>query len=206
MDGVLVDTAHFHYSAWKRLAQELGFDFTLAQNEALKGVSRTRSLDILLDFGGIKLDEQAKIQLCDQKNHWYVDSLQSITPQALLPGAREALLFCKRQHIGTALGSASKNARLILNLTGLTDLFDAIIDGHATSDAKPDPAVFLLGAQALKFNPEDCLVFEDSEAGILAARAAKMGVIGIGAVEQLSGADQVYPDLSAFLGTYSCTP
>ncbi|GIP23456.1 beta-phosphoglucomutase [Paenibacillus sp. J22TS3] len=195
LDGVLVDTAKYHYLAWKRLAEELGFVFTEQDNERLKGVSRTASLEILLGIGGLQLDEEAKQQLAERKNTWYVESISRMDESEILPGALDFLRACRSKGIKVALGSASKNAMLILNNTGLTPYFDAIIDGTKTSAAKPDPEVFVLGSEEVGVPPENCVVFEDAEAGIEAAIRAGMRSVGIGSPENLSRANLVVPSL-----------
>lgn len=197
LDGVLVDTAVYHYRAWKQLAGELGFDFTEKDNERLKGISRMASLEILLEIGGLEFDEAKKQELADRKNRYYLDCITRMDESAVLPGAAEFLKACRQNGIKTALGSASKNAMIILERTGLTPLFDAIIDGNRTSKAKPDPEVFLLGAQELGVEPSACLVFEDAEAGVEAARRAGMRCIGIGSPDVLHQADRVVPSLAA---------
>lgn len=193
LDGVVVDTAKYHFIAWKELAKELGFDFTEADNERLKGVSRVRSLEILLEIGGIELDDERKEQLAAQKNENYVSYIRKMKPDEILPGVEDFLGELKKNGILIALGSASKNAPLILKQIGLTHLFDAIIDGNSVSKAKPDPEVFLKGAEALNVEPTDCVVFEDAQAGIEAARNAGMHVIGIGHPDNLKNADFVMP-------------
>lgn len=195
LDGVLVDTAKYHYLAWKRLADELGFEFTEQDNERLKGVSRMASLDILLSIGGVELDDAAKAELAERKNNWYVEMITKMDHSEILPGAIEFLEECRSNGIKVALGSASKNAMTILNNTGLTPYFDAIIDGTKTAAAKPDPEVFTLGASELGVTPEQCVVFEDAEAGIEAAQRAGMRSIGIGSQETLGKADLLIPSL-----------
>jgi beta-phosphoglucomutase len=180
LDGVIVDTAKYHYIAWKQLANEMGFDFTEQDNERLKGVSRMASLNILLELGNITKTEQEKEELAQRKNDHYVTFITKMEPDEILPGARAFLMTCKNAGIATALGSASKNAMTILNRLQLTELFDTIIDGTHTSKAKPDPEVFLKGAEALAIEPKHCVVFEDAEAGIEAALAAGMHCVGIG--------------------------
>lgn len=179
LDGVIVDTAKYHYLAWKELAKRLGFDFKESDNERLKGVSRMRSLDILLEVGGIIATEEEKLQMAEEKNNRYVDMLQNLDKSELLEGAEEYLLKLKSEGVLISLGSASKNAPLILDKLGITHLFDAIVDGNCVSKAKPDPEVFLKGAEMLGLKPCDCVVFEDSQAGIEAARNAGCGVIAI---------------------------
>ncbi|MDR2211947.1 MAG: beta-phosphoglucomutase [Spirochaetaceae bacterium] len=189
LDGVLVDTAKYHYLAWKRLAEELGFCFTEADNERLKGVSRLRSLEILLEVGHRSMNGEEKAAAAEKKNAWYVEYLSTLDTGALLPGSREYLEQLRLGGIKTALGSASKNAPLILERLGITPLFDAVIDGNLVSRAKPDPEVFLLGAEKLALPPGSCVVFEDSAAGIEAARAGGMRAIGVGRPENLPGAE-----------------
>ncbi|MEC0202366.1 beta-phosphoglucomutase [Paenibacillus lautus] len=198
LDGVLVDTAKYHYIAWKRLAGELGFEFTEQDNERLKGVSRMASLDILLEVGGVTLDESAKLALAEKKNAWYVEYISNMDESEILPGALEFIRALKDRGIKVALGSASKNAMLILNNTGLTPYFDAIIDGTKTAQAKPDPEVFTMGAHELGARPDACVVFEDAEAGIEAATRAGMRSVGIGSPETLGRANIVLPSLEGF--------
>ncbi len=188
LDGVIVDTAKYHFIAWKQLANDMGFDFTEQDNERLKGVSRMASLDILLEIGGIAKSVQEKEELARRKNNHYVTFITQMKPDEILPGAREFLMTCKDAGIATALGSASKNAMTILNRLQLTELFDTIIDGTHTSKAKPDPEVFLKGAEALAAHPADCVVFEDAEAGVEAALAAGMHCVGIGSAAVLNKA------------------
>ncbi|WP_150275594.1 beta-phosphoglucomutase [Paenibacillus tepidiphilus] len=196
LDGVLVDTARYHFIAWRELAEQLGFVFTEQDNERLKGVSRAASLDILLEIGGLTLDEAEKARLAEQKNNRYVQYISKMDSSEILPGALEFLQECRAAGIKTALGSASKNAATILSNTGLTPYFDAIIDGTHTSAAKPDPEVFLLGAQAVGVAPAHCVVFEDAEAGVEAATRAGMRSVGIGSPETLGAANQVVPSLA----------
>ncbi|GIP52757.1 MULTISPECIES: beta-phosphoglucomutase [Paenibacillus] len=195
LDGVLVDTAKYHYLAWKRLADELGFEFTEQDNERLKGVSRMASLDILLSVGGVELDEAAKLELAERKNNWYFDMISKMDDSEILPGALEFLKDCRENGLKVALGSASKNAMTILNNTGLTPYFDAIIDGTRTTSAKPDPEVFTLGATELGVSPDECVVFEDAEAGIEAAQRAGMRSVGIGSPCTLGKANLVIASL-----------
>ena len=198
LDGVLVDTAKYHYLAWKRLANELGFDFTERENERLKGVSRMRSLEILLEVGGLEMDEATKAAAAERKNRWYVEYIEEMDESELLPGARECLLRLREKRVKIALGSASKNAPTIVARLKIKELFDAVIDGNRTSMAKPDPEVFLLGAQELGMEPAGCVVFEDAEAGLQAARAAGMYAVGIGKADVLKSADCVVAGLHAF--------
>jgi len=196
LDGVLVDTARYHYLAWKRLAHELGFDFSRRDNERLKGVSRDRSLEILLEIGRLSVDAAAKRELAEKKNRWYVESISHMDETEVLPGGRPFLEELRRAGIRTALGSASKNAMTILRRTQLVDLFDAIVDGTKTARAKPDPEVFLLGARELQVEPQHCAVFEDAAAGIEAALRARMYCVGVGSREALNQAQLVVGSLA----------
>ena len=169
LDGVIVDTAVYHYKAWKRLANELGFDFTEHDNEKLKGVSRMASLDLILQWGGLTKTDAEKEELAARKNAWYVDMINQMTPAEILPGAKEFVESCKSAGIKTALGSASKNSGTILEKVGIDHLFDVVVDGNRVSKPKPDPEVFLKGAEELHIPPANCVVFEDAIAGIEAA-------------------------------------
>jgi beta-phosphoglucomutase len=199
LDGVLVDTAAYHYLAWRRLARELGFDFSEQDNERLKGVSRMRSLEILLETGGYTMDDEEKAEAAAKKNGWYAGYLRTLDESALLPGAREFLERLRTGGVRIALGSASKNAPLILERLGIAGLFNAVIDGNAVSKAKPDPEVFLKGAEALGLSPDLCVVFEDALAGIEAARSGGMRVIAVGNPELLPGADRYVSSLKDML-------
>jgi beta-phosphoglucomutase len=195
LDGVIVDTAKYHYRAWKKMANELGFDFTEQDNERLKGVSRMRSLEILLEIGGKSFSEEEKLEMAEKKNAWYVEYIKNMDESELLEGSKEYLKKLRNSRIKVALGSASKNAPMILNNLNIMELFDVVIDGNQVSKAKPDPEVFSLGASELRLRPEDCVVFEDSEAGIEAAKRAGMKTVGIGKKEILKDADMVVKGL-----------
>jgi beta-phosphoglucomutase len=197
LDGVIVDTAKYHYLAWRNLANALGFDFTEEQNELLKGVSRVKSLEILLSIGKVELPEEKKQTLLLQKNKEYLEYVNKMTSEEILPGVNDLLNFLEINDIKYALGSASKNAPLILEKVGLLNRFTAIVDGNDVSKAKPDPEVFLIGARKLQMNPENCVVVEDAIAGIQAANAAKMISIGIGDANVLNEADYVFKDMTA---------
>jgi beta-phosphoglucomutase len=195
LDGVIVDTAKYHYLAWKRLAAEMGFEFTPEHNEALKGVSRMASLGILLSVGGVKKNAQEKEALATRKNNWYVEYISRMTPGEILPGSIDLLAGLRKKGVLIAIGSASKNAGMILDRIGITNMFDAIIDGYKITHAKPDPEVFLKGAEELGLNPAYCVVFEDAIAGVEAALAAGMKCVGIGDRKNLGKAHIVVPDL-----------
>jgi beta-phosphoglucomutase len=195
LDGVIVDTAVYHYKAWKRLANELGFDFTEEDNEKLKGVSRVRSLELILQWGGVTKTYAEKEELANRKNEWYVEMISHMTPAEILPGAKEFLETCRAAGLKTALGSASKNSMTILNKINLAGLFDAIIDGNHVSKPKPDPEVFLKGAEAVGVAPANCVVFEDAIAGIEAALNGGMKAVGIGSPQVLTKANLVVSGL-----------
>ncbi|MGE0088245.1 MAG: beta-phosphoglucomutase [Bacteroidales bacterium] len=195
LDGVIVDTAIFHYQAWKRLANELGFDITIHQNEHLKGISRLDSLEIVLEIGKINnLSEKEKIELATRKNDWYKEYILKMTPDDILPGVSDFLKKLKSANHKIAIGSSSKNSGIILEKIGLSNYFDAVIDGNKISFSKPDPEVFIKAAKELKANPKNCIVFEDAAAGIEAAHNAGMKAIGVGTQEVLCKADLVIPD------------
>lgn len=196
LDGVIVDTAVYHYKAWKRLANELGFDFTEEDNEKLKGVSRIRSLELILELGGVSKTDAEKEELAARKNAWYVDMINQMTPAEILPGAKEFLETCIKAGIKTGLGSASKNSMTILEKTGITHFFNAVIDGNKVSKPKPDPEVFLKGAEELGVKPENCVVFEDAIAGVEAAINGGMKVVGIGSPNVLGNANLVISGLN----------
>jgi len=196
LDGVIVDTAKYHYLAWRNLANSLGFDFTEEQNEHLKGVSRVKSLEVLLEIGNVNLTEDKKKTLLDVKNNEYLEYVNKMTPDEILPGVIRILDFLDKKGVKYALGSASKNASLILEKVGLLDRFSALVDGNDVSKAKPDPEVFLIGASKLKTDPENCIVVEDAIAGVQAANKAKMLSIGIGSREVLHEANYIFKDMN----------
>ncbi len=191
LDGVIVDTAKYHYLAWKELADNLGFDFTKSDNERLKGVSRMRSLDILLKIGNKQFNEETKLKFAENKNKVYLKYILKMTPGEILPGVIDFLKELKSKKIKIALGSASKNAMTILTQLKLTDYFDTVIDGTSVNKAKPDPEVFLKGAESLNLKPEECIVFEDAEAGIEAAIKGGFKSVGIGSIDNLGKANYV---------------
>lgn len=193
LDGVIVDTAKYHYLAWKRLALELGFEFKLEDNEKLKGVSRMASLEILLKVGNLSFNEEAKLIMADKKNNWYVEYISKIDRTEILPGVEEFVILLKENGIKVGIGSASKNTMTILKNIDMLKYFDTIIDGTKVSKAKPDPEVFLMGARELELRNEECVVFEDAEAGIEAAIRAGMYAIGIGSPQNLGAAKKVIP-------------
>ncbi len=189
LDGVIVDTAKYHYLAWKQIADELKIDFKLKDNELLKGVSRERSFEIILELGDRKMSREERNEYCRRKNKIYLEYINKMTEEEILPGVNEFLSDAKKNAYKVALGSASKNANIILTKIKLKDPFDAIIDGEKVSEAKPNPEVFTKCACALGLKNEECIVFEDSAAGIQAAHNANMLAVGIGTKENLPKAD-----------------
>ncbi len=191
LDGVIVDTARYHYLAWRRLARELGFDFSPEHNERLKGVSRMQSLEILLEIGGKKLSEYEMNKAAQRKNAWYIDFISTLTPDEILPGVLDFIHDMDKYRIKKAIGSASKNAGIILKRLQIESMFDILIDGNKITKAKPDPEIFLLAAKALRRKPEECIVFEDAIAGVEAAKKGGMSCIGVGDPAILKQADLV---------------
>ncbi|MDI9857854.1 MULTISPECIES: beta-phosphoglucomutase [Flectobacillus] len=198
LDGVIVDTAVYHFQAWRRLANELGFDFTEHQNEQLKGISRMESLELILNWGGVTLTEEEKVAWATKKNQWYLDLVMQMTPNEVLPGVPEFLKSLRANGIKIALGSASKNSKLILERIQMLDYFDAIIDGNNITKGKPDPQVFLMGAEATGAQPSECVVFEDAVAGVQAAKAGGMKAVGVGSADILTEADIVIATFEDF--------
>ena len=199
LDGVIVDTAHYHYLAWKKLAAELGIDLTPEHNERLKGVSRLQSLDIILALGGINhLSATEKEKLAHQKNTWFVDFIERMSPDEIFPGVKRLIETLRSRGVSVALASSSKNARTVLELLHISGLFDAVVDGTMVLNSKPDPEVFLLAASKLNLKPEECIVFEDAEAGVEAALRAGMKCVGIGDPAQLGKAHKVLPRTADF--------
>lgn len=202
LDGVLVDTAIYHFQAWHRLAEDLGYSFSIVDNEQLKGVSRIESLELILKWAGVEKSEAEKANLLVLKNQWYLELIEQLNPDHLLSGSLELLKRLQQKGIKIGLGSASKNAMGILVKTGIITYFDALIDGNIVQLSKPNPEVFLKGAEVLEIVPAHCLVLEDAQAGIDAARAAGMQVIGIGLEEHLKGADLVVADLGTLVDKF----
>ncbi len=198
LDGVLIDTAKYHYIAWKRLAQSLGVEFTEHDNEQLKGVSRVESLEYILTKGNIQLPQVKKEELMDAKNTWYLELVATMKPEELLPNVREFLTELKSHNILIGLGSSSKNAQMILDKTGIHKYFDTVVDGRHTTHSKPHPEVFLTGAKQLHVQPSQTVVFEDAVSGIAAALAGGFYAIGLGDPQVLKQAHVVIPSLQGF--------
>ena len=196
LDGVIVDTAKYHFLAWQNLANNLSISFSEEQNEQLKGVSRVRSLEKILEWGNKTISEEEFTRLMAEKNEEYLAYISKMDTSEILPDVPRILNYLISKNQAIALGSASKNARIILDKVELTNKFNTIVDGTDVSKAKPDPEVFLIGAKALDIAPEDCVVFEDSVAGVQAANIANMISIGIGDAKVLHEADYVFKDFT----------
>lgn len=196
LDGVIVDTAKYHFLAWKRLAESIGITFTETQNEQLKGVSRVKSLEKILEWGNKEIDQLTFDQLMAQKNEEYLGYIATMDAKEILPDVERVLQFLVTSEQPIALGSASKNARVILEKVNLISEFNAIVDGTNVTKAKPDPEVFLNAAAQLSMLPSNCIVFEDSVAGVQAANSAGMVSIGIGSAATLHEATYVFNDFT----------
>ncbi|MBV7269544.1 beta-phosphoglucomutase [Winogradskyella luteola] len=202
LDGVIVDTAKYHFLAWKKLAKSLDIDFTEEENEQLKGVSRVRSLEKILSWGNKTISEEKFTELMAKKNDDYLSHISKMDENEILPDVPRILNLLKENKQLISLGSASKNARTILERVHLKENFNAIVDGNDVSKAKPDPEVFLIAAELLHTKPEDCIVFEDSVAGVEAANIVNMISIGIGSEEVLAHADYVFKDFTEISDTF----
>lgn len=196
LDGVLVDTAKYHYKAWKKLADRLGIPFSKEKNEQFKGVSRKRCLELLLQWGNITATSQQFETWMTEKNGDYLAYIDRMDESEILPDVPRILKYLQLHHIPMAVGSASKNARPILEKIGLLPYFDVVVDGTQVSRAKPDPEVFLIAASKLGISAKSCVVFEDAVAGIEAANIGGMISVGIGNAQTLSQADYVYRDFT----------
>ena len=189
LDGVLVDTAKYHYLAWKQIADELGVPFDEEANESFKGVSRTGCMDMLVDMGGLDMPDDEKAAYCTSKNGLFTDFIKGMDESEILPGAKEFIIDAKAEGYLIGLGSSSKNAPTILKQVGLAELFDVVVDGTMIVNAKPDPQVFSLGAELLGVAPEQTIVFEDARAGVEAAHRAGMKAVGLKPQGKLGDAD-----------------
>jgi beta-phosphoglucomutase len=195
LDGVIVDTARYHFLAWKKLTDQLGVHFTEEDNERLKGVSRMASLEIILEIGNINTDDSTKLEYATLKNKWYTDFISKMTPNEILPGSLDFIKELRKANIRVAIGSASKNTPLILKRVGILELFDAVADGNIVSKAKPDPDIFIKAAEMVNVKPGKCVVFEDAVAGVQAALNAGMMCIGVGSPKILIKAHYVVSGL-----------
>lgn len=198
LDGVICDTAKYHFLAWKRLANRLNIPFDEERNELLKGVSRMESLDILLNDHVNSYSQEEKVKMATEKNQWYVEYIKQMTKDELNIGVMDFINSLKKDNIKISLGSASKNAPLILERLEIKDLFDAIVDGNIVANAKPDPEVFTTAAKLIDLPYDNCIVFEDAVAGVEAAHRANMKCVGVGSPETLSMADYIIPDFKDF--------
>lgn len=180
LDGVIVSTDNCHYLAWQRMADEEGISFDRTVNERLRGVSRMESLEIILEKAAREYTDEEKQQLAARKNAYYVELIGSLTEKDILPGALDTIHMLKARGVKVAIGSSSRNTPIILRQIGLSNAFDAVADGNAIKNSKPDPEVFLLAANLLGLEPKNCLVVEDADAGIEAALGGGMRALGVG--------------------------
>jgi beta-phosphoglucomutase len=197
LDGVLVSTDEFHYRAWARLANDENIPFSRKDNQRQRGVSRMESLEVLLERSEREYPDHEKNEMAARKNQYYVESLQKLTPESVLPGVRRLLCELKKSNVKLAVGSSSRNAPLIMKKTELLKYFDAVADGNDITKSKPDPEVFLIAANRLELKPEECLVVEDANAGVEAALKAKMQVLAVGAARHHPAADLRAENLNA---------
>jgi len=193
MDGVVVDTTWYHYLSWKYAAKTINFDFQARDNEQLKGVSRHQAVEIILELAHQTKSPEEKIALCELKNKWFLNYVDTMSDDDLVPGVLPFLSQARKIGLKIGLGSGSRNARYIISKMQLTSNFDVIVDGNEIKSGKPDPEVFIKVASLLQQTPSKCLVFEDAEAGVKAARAAGMQVVGVGNSDILNQADLVIP-------------
>ncbi len=195
LDGVIVDTVPAHFIAWKTMADELNIPFTADDNEHLKGISRKDSMKRILALGNMTKTDEEIDQMTDKKNAIYVEIISKMTADDILPGVVDFIQLLKDHKIPIAIGSASKNTPTILKAVGLDSTFDAIVDGNQVTHGKPDPEVFLKGAERLQVAPEECLVLEDAISGVEAAKRGGMKCLGVGEANILGKADKVVPNL-----------
>lgn len=198
LDGVITDTARYHYLAWKRLAETQGVHFDEAFNEHLKGIDRMGSLELILASAGRSYTQEEKLALADEKNRHYVQLIASMSPADLLPGAVQALDACRAAGLKIGLASVSKNAFAVLAMLGITDKFDYVVDAAKIAKGKPDPEIFLKAASELGVAPQRCLGVEDAVAGVASIKAAGMTALGVGDPAVLTQADRVIPGLDHF--------
>ena len=199
LDGVIVSTDDLHYKAWKHMADLEKIDFDKKINHRLRGVSRMESLNIILEKATKKYSDQEKEELARIKNDYYVDLLNELTPNDILPNVNEVLIALREKSIKIAIGSSSKNAKNILNHIELSDMFDVIADGHDINHSKPAPDVFLIAAKRLGVDPKDCIVVEDAVAGIEAAKRADMIAVAVSDAKKSDLADYKFDHINALL-------
>lgn len=198
LDGVITDTAHYHYLAWKQLAEGLGVPFDQAFNEQLKGIDRMGSLDLILGAAAGNYTDAQKRELADVKNRHYQELIATMSAVDLLPGALDALHTVRAAGLGIGLASVSRNAFTVLDRLGIRDCFDVVVDAALIANSKPDPEIFLTAAAQLGVAPQDCLGVEDAVAGVAAIKSAGMTALGIGSAQVLTQADRVIPGLDQF--------
>ena len=198
LDGVIVTTDDYHYEAWKKIADQENIYFDREINERLRGVSRMESLEIILEKSSKIYNEEEKIELATRKNDYYKNLLENLTKEDILPGILETLNYLENKKIKTAIGSSSKNTMFILNKIGLTNRFDAIVDGTMIKNSKPDPEVFLQAAEKVGIKTEKCLVIEDADAGVEAGKRAGMRVLGVGSAKNNENADYKSENMEEF--------
>lgn len=196
LDGVIANTARYHFLSWQRIAEEEGFEVPAVVDDLVKGVDRMASLDIVLGYAPRAYSDAEKTRLAARKNELYVEMITSLTPDDVLPGAGELLAILKSSGLGVALASASKNAQPVLKALGIADQFDYIADANFITHPKPHPEIFLTAAQGLQLKPEQCVGIEDAAAGVTAIKAAGMFALGVGEQALLKEADVVVPDLT----------
>jgi beta-phosphoglucomutase len=195
LDGVITDTSEFHFRAWQRLAGEEGLPFSRQDNEALRGVARRESLNLILK--GKKIPEATADAWMERKNNYYIEMVKNMSPGDLLPGAEQLLEELHQAGFRVAVASSSKNARLVIQRLHLGNFLDAIVDGTMVASSKPAPDLFLKAAELLGVPPVQCVVVEDASAGVEAGRAAGMHTVGLGPMERVSQANLVLSDLHA---------
>ena len=194
LDGVITDTAHFHFIAWRKIANDLGFDLSEADNEKIKGLSRMDSLIRVLEIGGISFEEAKLVELATAKNEHYQTFIREMTPEDILPGMADFLEQGKAAGLKLAVGSSSKNAPIILEQLELDTFFDTVVDGNGVTHSKPDPEVFVKAAAQIGVNPTAAIVFEDAMSGVEAAKAGGFCCVGVGDPAHLHKANHVIPN------------
>ena len=199
LDGVIVSTETNHFDAWRVVAQKLNIEFNEVDNEKIKGLSRSDSLDVICDLGSVQMNHSERLEYLQMKNKMYLHSIQSLNSDDLLPGVLNLLKEAQKKGLKLALGSSSKNARYILEKLFITDYFDVIVDGNDVEFPKPDPEVFLKGAKGMGLNVTDIVVFEDAESGILAAQKGGFYAVAVGNRKLKECADEYIDHLGEFL-------
>jgi beta-phosphoglucomutase len=198
LDGVITDTAHYHFLAWKRMANQVGLDIDEKFNEKLKGVDRMKSLDLILAQGTRQYTDSEKHAWADEKNEYYKELIKGMTDKDLLPGAAATLKSLREMGVKTALASVSKNAATVIDKLGIAQQFDCVVDANQIIHTKPDPEIFLTAAKGVGIKPEECIGVEDAVVGVQAIKAAGMFAIGVGDPKVLHQADRVIADLRGF--------